>query len=166
MAMELTHDDVRAIVKLIDEAQHLSEIEVEYGGFRLRVQRGAASEGGSRLAPTVPARPVPTAKPAPISQVKAARTTEVPPPEGAVAIRAPMLGTFYRSPSPGEKPFVDVGQRVKANDTVCLIEVMKLFNSISAGKDGTVVQILVDNGALVEHDQPLIYVMPDLVDEG
>jgi biotin carboxyl carrier protein len=134
MAMELTHDDVRAIVKLIDEAQHLSEIEVEYGGFRLRVQRGAASEGGSRLAPTVPARPVPTAKPAPISQVKA--------------------------------PFVDVGQRVKANDTVCLIEVMKLFNSISAGKDGTVVQILVDNGALVEHDQPLIYVMPDLVDEG
>lgn len=163
--MELTHDDVRAIVKLIDEAQHLSEIEVAYGGFHLRVHRGAASDGGSRLAATTPELPVPVAKPAPAGPAKAARAPEEPPAEGAIAIRAPMLGTFYRSPSPGEKPFVELGQRVKASDTVCLIEVMKLFNSISAGVGGTVVQILVDNGTLVEHDQPLIYVMPDLVDE-
>ena len=68
-------------------------------------------------------------------------------PDGVVAIRAPMLGIFYRAPSPGEKPFVEVGQRVRADDTVGLIEVMKLFNSIRAGLDGEVVKILVDNGS-------------------
>jgi acetyl-CoA carboxylase biotin carboxyl carrier protein len=72
-----------------------------------------------------------------------------------------MLGTFYRAPSPGEKPFVEVGQHVKAGDTVCLIEVMKLFNSISAGVDGTVVAIPAQNGVLVEYNQPLVYVMAD-----
>jgi acetyl-CoA carboxylase biotin carboxyl carrier protein len=77
-----------------------------------------------------------------------------------VVIRAPMLGTFYRAPSPGEKPFVEVGQRVRADDTVCLIEVMKLFNSIRAGVDGEVVEILADNGGLVEFDQPLIFIAP------
>jgi biotin carboxyl carrier protein len=67
---------------------------------------------------------------------------------------------FYRAPAPGEKPFVEVGQRVQADDTVCLIEVMKLFNSIRAGVDGEVVDILADNGGLVEYDQALIFVKP------
>lgn len=75
-------------------------------------------------------------------------------------VRAPMLGTFYRSPAPGEKPFVEVGQKVGADDTVCLIEVMKLFNSIRAGIDGEVIEILTYNGALVEHDQALIVIAP------
>jgi acetyl-CoA carboxylase biotin carboxyl carrier protein len=81
-------------------------------------------------------------------------------PEGLVAVRAPMLGTFYRAPAPGEKAFVEVGQKVKADDTVCLIEVMKLFNSIKAGVDGQVVQILADNGALVEYNQVLVVIAP------
>jgi acetyl-CoA carboxylase biotin carboxyl carrier protein len=71
-----------------------------------------------------------------------------------------MLGVFYRAPAPGEKPFVEVGQRVRADDTVCLIEVMKLFNSIRAGVDGEVVEILVENGGLVEFDQALIFIRP------
>jgi acetyl-CoA carboxylase biotin carboxyl carrier protein len=71
-----------------------------------------------------------------------------------------MLGIFYRASAPGEKPFVEVGQRVKADDTVCLIEVMKLFNSIRAGVDGEVVKICVENSALVEFDQVLICVKP------
>jgi acetyl-CoA carboxylase biotin carboxyl carrier protein len=71
-----------------------------------------------------------------------------------------MLGTFYRAPAPGEKPFVEVGQRVRADDTVCMIEVMKLFNSIRAGVDGEVVKILAENGGLVEFDQALIFIMP------
>jgi acetyl-CoA carboxylase biotin carboxyl carrier protein len=71
-----------------------------------------------------------------------------------------MLGVFYRAPAPGEKPFVEVGQHVRADDTVCLIEVMKLFNSIRAGVDGEVVEILVENGGLVEFDQALIFIRP------
>ena len=71
-----------------------------------------------------------------------------------------MLGIFYRAPAPGEKPFVEVGQRVKADDTVCLIEVMKLFNSIRAGVDGEIVKIFAENSALVEFDQVLICVKP------
>ena len=71
-----------------------------------------------------------------------------------------MLGVFYRAPVPGEKPFVEVGQRVRADDTVALLEVMKLFNSIRAGLDGEVVKILVDNGTMVEFDQALIFVKP------
>ena len=81
-------------------------------------------------------------------------------PEGVVAIRAPMMGTFYRAPAPGEKQFVEEGQRVRADDTVCLIEVMKLFNSIRAGVDGEVVKIIAENGGLVEFDQPLIFIAP------
>ena len=71
-----------------------------------------------------------------------------------------MLGVFYRASAPGEKPFVEVGQRVHADDTVCLIEVMKLFNTIRAGVDGEIVNILVDNGGLVEFDQPIIFLKP------
>ena len=81
-------------------------------------------------------------------------------PEGTIAIRAPTLGVFYRASAPGEKPFVEVGQYVRADDTVCIIEVMKLFNSIRAGVDGEVVKILADNGELVEFDQPLIFIAP------
>jgi acetyl-CoA carboxylase biotin carboxyl carrier protein len=85
-------------------------------------------------------------------------------PDGLVAVRAPMLGTFYRAPSPGEKPFVEVGDNVGSNDTVCLVEVMKLFNSIKAGVDGTVVKIQVENGTMVEHGQILLLIEHGLID--
>jgi acetyl-CoA carboxylase biotin carboxyl carrier protein len=75
-------------------------------------------------------------------------------------VRAPMMGSFYRSPAPGEKPFIEVGQSVAAEDTVCLIEVMKLFNSISAGVSGRVAEIRAENGALVEFGQVLIVIDP------
>ena len=75
-----------------------------------------------------------------------------------MAVAAPMLGTFYRTPSPGEKPFVEQGDKVSPDDTVCLVEVMKLFNSVKAGMAGTVEQILVENGTLVEYGQPLILI--------
>ena len=83
---------------------------------------------------------------------------EAPLAEGEIAIRAPMLGTFYRSPAPGDPPFVELGKRVQADDTVCLIEVMKLFSSINAGVDGVVTRILVENGTMVEFGQMLIVI--------
>ncbi len=157
---DLTHDDVSKILEIIDAAPHLDEVQLDFAGVRLHVRRGGGAPA-SQAAPASSA-PAPSPAPAPAAAAPAARRTAHPPaPEGAVAIRAPMLGTFYRAAAPGEKPFVEVGSRVAAADTVCLIEVMKLFNSIAAGVDGTVVAIHADNGALVEFDQPLVYVMPD-----
>lgn len=75
-----------------------------------------------------------------------------------MAVTAPMLGTFYRTPSPGERAFVEQGDKVSPDDTVCLVEVMKLFNSVKAGMAGTVEKILVENGTLVEYGQPLILI--------
>ena len=85
-------------------------------------------------------------------------------PEDSIVIRSPMVGTFYRSPAPGAPPFVEVGQAVEPDTTVCIIEVMKLMNSIAAGAQGTVVQILVEDASLVEAAQPLIVLSPRSVD--
>ncbi|MBI3372574.1 MAG: acetyl-CoA carboxylase biotin carboxyl carrier protein [Betaproteobacteria bacterium] len=163
--MDLTHNDVQNILKIIDEAEHLEEIELAYGDFRLHVRRHGAPAGGGAMheAPAPAASAVPPATASAPPGVAAAPRAHAEPavPEGMVAIRAPMLGTFYRAPSPGEKPFVELGQRVKASDTICLIEVMKLFNSITAGVDGRIAQILAENAALVEYRQILILIESD-----
>jgi acetyl-CoA carboxylase biotin carboxyl carrier protein len=108
-------------------------------------------------APTVTA-PAPTA-PVPPSATAARPAPAVIPP-GMVAVRAPMLGTFYRASAPGERPFVEVGDKVSATDTVCLVEVMKLFNSVKAGVAGTVVSIVAENATMVEFDQALVIIDP------
>ena len=164
MTMELTHEDVQRILKIIDEAKHLEEFDLAYGDFQLHVRRHGSGERQTQstvISPIPAAAQPPPAKPAaaaaPAAQAQAAPQ---PVPEGMVAIRAPMLGTFYRAPSPGEKPFVEVGQSVKADDTVCLIEVMKLFNSIHAGVKGKIAEIRAENGELVEYNEVLIVIDP------
>ena len=158
--MDLTHDDVVKILKIIDEAGHLDEVELDFAGLRLHVRRGGASDTALRRG----ANPVPSPAAASARALEASPrpvpAPHAPVPAGAVAIRAPMLGTFYRAPAPGEKPFVEIGARVSADDTVCLIEVMKLFNSLRAGVAGTVVGIAAENGSVVEYDQPLVFIMP------
>lgn len=165
--MELSRDDVFKIIKLVEESGY-DEVRLEIGDFKLCVQKHGA--GGQRVVefsgtgetgrgPAVDApRPVPTtamaASPAPASRA------EEPFPEGAVVVRAPMLGTFYRAPAPGERPFVEVGSKVAPDDTLCLVEVMKLFNSIKAGVAGRVVGILAENATMVEHGQPLMVIVP------
>lgn len=167
--MELTQDDVERILKIIDQAEHVEELDLTYGGFRLHLRRSGAPErpgGFDAPRPAAPATPpdaksktaIPAEGPAK-SAVQHSSVIEVP--EGMVAVRAPMLGTFYRAPSPGEKPFVEVGQPIKTGDTVCLIEVMKLFSSVKAETDGKVAQILVENGGLVEFNQILILIEPE-----
>jgi acetyl-CoA carboxylase biotin carboxyl carrier protein len=155
--MELTFSDVQNILKIIDEAPHLEEIDLVYGGFRLHVVRNG--RGDSEPVAITAARDAPLDGAAPAAAVARPRAAAVVP-DGLIAIRAPMLGTFYRASAPGEKPFVEEGQRVRADDTVCLIEVMKLFNSIRAGVDGEIVKIIAENGSLVEFDQPLIFISP------
>jgi acetyl-CoA carboxylase biotin carboxyl carrier protein len=136
--MALSDDDVKEILRLIDESD-LDELLIETDGFKLHVLRG----GAGTQAPTPETRhPTPAAS------------------TNGATIDAPMLGTFYRAEAPGAAPFVDVGTRVETDTTVCLIEVMKMMNSIPAGVEGTIVEVCADNAALVEFGQPLFRVEP------
>ena len=135
--MALSDDDVREILRLIDETE-LGELRIETEGLSLHVVRG-------RAAPAARAEePAPTAATA----------------DGAVTIDAPMLGVFYRAPSPGAPPFVDVGTRIERDTIVCVIEVMKMMNSVPAGVVGTIAEVHVENAEAVEFGQPLFRVMP------
>lgn len=159
--MELSHDDVKKILEIVDASEHLQDLELVYGGFRLHVRRGGGAEPASADERSASAAPASVA-PAPRSQPRAAAPAREPAlAPGEIAIRAPMLGTFYRSSAPGEQPFVEIGKRVGAEDTVCLIEVMKLFNSIKAGVGGVVTRILAENESMVEFDQMVIVIATD-----
>ena len=135
--MALSDDDVREILRLIDETE-LGELRIETEGLSLHVVRGRAAQAERAE------EPAPTAATA----------------DGAVTIDAPMLGVFYRAPSPGAPPFVDVGTRVEEETVVCLIEVMKMMNSVPAGVVGTIAEVHVENAEAVEFGQPLFRVMP------
>lgn len=158
--MELTHEDVQKIVKILDEATHLDEVELVYGDLRLHVRRNGAGSGAPLATQSRPAAVVAATPAKRAAAVAPARQPAQAVPAGMVAIKAPMLGTFYRAPSPKEKPFVEVGQQVGADDTICLIEVMKLFNSIKAGVAGRIAEIRATNAALVEYDEVLIVIDP------
>jgi acetyl-CoA carboxylase biotin carboxyl carrier protein len=168
--MALTHEDVASILKIIDESPY-DEVRLEIGDFKLHVSRhgpvstGQAEPVTERSAPESRSEAQAAAQTEPTRGAQQsgprAPAAEMPLAEGLVAVRAPMLGTFYRAPSPGEAPFVDIGQKVGADDTVCLVEVMKLFNSIKAGVAGTVVKIAVENGSMVEYGQLLMLIESD-----
>ena len=126
--MALSDDDVREILRLIDESE-LEELRVERNGFRLHVVRG-----GAEAAPTPPKRSEPD------------------------VIAAPMQGTFYRAESPGKEPFVDVGTRVEPDTVVCIVEIMKMMNSVSAGVSGTIIEVCAEDAELVQEGTPLFRV--------
>jgi len=142
--MALSDDDVREILRIIDESD-LSELRIDTEGFSLHVVRGEA-----RAAAT-PARTEPPQEPRPVSEA---------PSDGLATIDAPMLGTFYRAEAPGKPPFVEVGAKVEPDTIVCIIEVMKMMNSVPAGLSGTIAEVLPENAELVEYGQPLFRVEP------
>ena len=149
--------DLRKLKTLIDLVQQsgIAELEITEGEEKVRISRGAAP--GQLAAQTiyVPAQPALVGTeppPTPAAPVEQAAPAE---PEGHT-IKSPMVGTFYRSSAPGAKAFVELGQAVKAGETVCIIEAMKLLNEIEADQDGIVKEVLVDNGEPVEYGQPLI----------
>jgi acetyl-CoA carboxylase biotin carboxyl carrier protein len=149
--MALTDDDVREILRIIDESE-LDELVIETDGFSLHVLRGGVASSQLPVAS-------PETRPAP--KPPEPRTPDpAPQSSNGQTIDAPMLGTFYRAEAPGAKPFVDVGAKVSVDTTVCLIEVMKMMNSISAGVEGTIVEICAENAELVEYGQPLFRVEP------
>ena len=144
--MALSDEDVREILRIIDDGK-LDELRIETDGLSLHVvRRGAASAVGP-VAAGLETGPKVSDPPA------AARDSA-----DGLTIAAPMLGTFYRAPGPGAVPFVDVGTRVDVDTIVCIIEVMKMMNSVPAGIAGTIAEIHVENAELVEYGQPLFRV--------
>ena len=145
---------VRQLADVLAETG-LTEIEVEEEGRRIRVARQAAPAPAQYLAAPA-AAPAPAASPAPA----AAPAAEAPAPQAdaANAIKSPMVGTCYLSPEPGADNFVKIGDKVKAGDTLLIVEAMKVMNPIAAATAGTVKAILVDNAQPVEFDQPLVVV--------
>jgi acetyl-CoA carboxylase biotin carboxyl carrier protein len=147
--------DLRKLKKLIDlvEASGIAELEVTEGEEKVRIAKTSASAAAQvSTASAAQATPLPAAAPAP-----AAAAVPAALPEGHV-VKAPMVGTFYRSSAPGAKAFVDVGQKVAVGDTLCVIEAMKLMNEIDADCAGTVKAILVENGLPVEYGEPLFVI--------
>jgi len=142
-------DLIRELAKLLDETG-LTEIEIERAGLRVRVGRGAAATPVA--APAAPMAPT-TAPPAPTAAATAADLAKHP---GVVT--SPMVGTVYIAPEPGAAPFVDVGSKVVAGDTLLIIEAMKTMNQIPAPRSGTVTQILIEDGQPVEFGEPLLIV--------
>jgi acetyl-CoA carboxylase biotin carboxyl carrier protein len=143
--------DLRKLKKLIDLVQEsgIAELEITEGEEKVKIVKGGVV---SVSAPPVMAMPTaaPAAAPPAAAPAEAADASQ----EGHV-VKAPMVGTFYRSPSPDAKVFVEVGQAVKEGDTICIIEAMKLMNEIEADASGVVKAILVENGQPVEYGQPL-----------
>ncbi|MBS1189097.1 MAG: biotin carboxyl carrier protein [Rhodocyclaceae bacterium] len=148
--------DLRKLKKLIDLVQEsgISELEVTEGEEKVRIAKhfAAPMQPQQYMAP-MPMAPV--AGPAAAGSASLEEEDELP--EGHV-VKAPMVGTFYRSPSPGAGPFVEVGQAVKQGDTLCIIEAMKLLNEIEADASGVVKAILIENGEPVEYGEPLFVI--------
>jgi acetyl-CoA carboxylase biotin carboxyl carrier protein len=158
-SMSLTHEDVKRLLELLD-ASKFDELHLEADGTKLTLRRNgvgttalpalsttlSSSPTGAQNASTVAANPAP-----PVT----ASATDL------IDVKASMLGQFYSAPKPGAPPFVVIGSKVQSQTAIAIIEVMKLMNSISAGVDGEVVEILVHDGDLVEFDQVLMRVRPN-----
>lgn len=151
--------DLRKLKKLIDlvEESGIAEIEVTEGEEKVRITRTVAAPQAVYAPAPVAAAPQVAASPAvvaPAPVVSNAPATR----DLSNAQKSPMVGTFYRAPSPSSPPFVEVGQTVKAGDTLCIIEAMKLMNEIEAETSGVVKEILVENGTPVEYGEPLFII--------
>ena len=153
--------DLRKIKKLIDllEESNLSEIEIKEGEESVRLAR--APRGTHMTVPMAPQQPMPMASPVEAatggSKPASSEPTGSELPDGHV-VRAPMVGTFYTSPSPDKPAFVAVGQTVTAGETIGIIEAMKMFNPIEADASGTILKLVAENGQPVEFDQPLFVI--------
>lgn len=151
--------DIRKVKKLIEllEESGIAEIEIQEGEESVRISRYGQ---GAAAAPAMAAPVAVSASPAP---APAAATESTPEPVATPSfsgheVKSPMVGTFYRSASPGAKPFVEIGDTVSAGDTICIIEAMKILNEIEADKSGTIKAILAENAEAIEFEQPLFVI--------
>ena len=145
----LTYEDLVQIVELVKSTSQFSEFRLKVGEIEVSLKR---ANGEARPAPAAPVQRNTGQAVAPRKDVSVAGNLH--------AVRAPMVGTFYRSPAPGEPPFVEVGAAVEPDSIVCIIEVMKLMNSIEAGVRGVVKEIVVQNAGAVEYGEVLMTIEP------
>lgn len=168
--MKLT--EIQDLIKFVAKSG-VSEVELESQGFKLVIKTGSAKKGSKpepqayyqapMPMPAMPAAPAPAQVAAPAAasaETKAAAPAAEKAADNLVTIKSPMIGTFYRKPSPDKPLFVNVGDDVKVGQTVCIIEAMKLFNEIESEVSGKIVKILVEDNSPVEYDQPLFLVEP------
>lgn len=150
--------DIRKVKTLIEllENSGIAEIEIKEGDDSVRISRASSVVPAMHQMPYAMA-PAPAAVAAPAAAAPAALAESASEFKGT-PVKSPMVGTFYRSPSPTSGPFVEVGQTVKAGDVVCIVEAMKMMNQIQAGKSGVVEAILIEDGQPVEFDQPMIVI--------
>jgi acetyl-CoA carboxylase biotin carboxyl carrier protein len=155
---------LKTLVDLVSES-NISELEITEAEGKVRIVKadpGLARPAGAWVSSPALAAPIMApSMPAPSSTAATSGQPAAAPiaaPETGHVIRSPMVGTFYRSSSPGAKPLVEVGQAVKEGDPICIIEAMKIMNEIDADKAGTITKILVENGQAVEFDQPLLVI--------
>jgi len=167
---DVTADEIKNLIQIFDESEW-KELALQVEDFRIFLSRDPASAGAPWQSPTpaasqhAPAQ-VPASQPVPAAIAESATpasgasrdVTSVP--DNCVVVKAPNLGIFYRSPKPGAPPYVELGADVDEETEVCLIEVMKLFTPVHAGLRGTVRHICVEDGEMVDHDQPLFYIEP------
>jgi len=155
--------DIRQIIKIV-ETSNISEFELEEGGTKVKIVKNS----GTSVMPVSDVHVVASPVPQPVVQPPVAHTAPVQPipvaepasseAENTVEVHSPMVGTFYRAPSPDADPYVEVGQTVSVGQTLCIVEAMKLMNEIEAEISGKIVKILVDNAQPVEYNQPLFLI--------
>lgn len=145
--------DLRKLKTLIDlvSESNVSELEITEAEGKVRIVKGGGAMVQQYAAPMAAAAPAPSAAPSPV--IEATPVADVGHP-----VKSPMVGTFYRSASPGAKAFVEVGDSIKSGDTICIIEAMKILNEIEADKTGVVTRILCDNGQAVEYGQAMFVI--------
>ncbi|MEY4353251.1 MAG: Biotin carboxyl carrier protein of acetyl-CoA carboxylase [Cyanobacteriota bacterium] len=159
MAMQLDHQQLRDLLEQLSKSD-IQEFRLEGEDFRLEVRRNlpvTLTAAAPPVVAAIPAAAPPEAAPSPPSAPPAAVASR----SDLQAITAPMVGTFYRSPAPGEPPFVELGTRIKPGQTVCILEAMKLMNELEADVAGEVVEILVESGTPVEFGQVLMRIRPN-----
>lgn len=157
---KLRHEDVLEIIRMVELGDSFTEFRLKYEGIEIEISKGgrrpALAEAEVVAVAPEPLRFSTAAPDAPAAASGAAAIAA-----GMVVIKAPMVGTFYSASEPGAQPFVKIGSKVHANDTVCIIEVMKLMNALAAETSGEVVDVLVADGETVEYGQPLVVIKPN-----
>lgn len=154
--------DLRKLKTLIDlvSESNVSELEITEAEGKVRIVKSAPAAVAQVVAMAPAPAPVAAAPATPSDAPVAMPVTSAPVAAAASGhiVKSPMVGTFYRSSSPGAKPFAEVGQTIKEGETICIVEAMKILNEIEADKSGTITQVLVENGQAVEYGQPLFVI--------
>jgi acetyl-CoA carboxylase biotin carboxyl carrier protein len=161
---DMNLSQIQELIKFVSKSG-VSEVAIEQKDFKITIKaqeaKGKVQEVIQVAMPAAAPVAIPAAAPAPVAAAPAPAPAAAAEPKGnTIEVRSPMIGTFYRSPSPDKPAFVEVGQSIKAGDTVCVIEAMKLFNEIESEVSGTIVKVLVNDSTPVEYDQPLFLVEP------